>query len=101
MRIGLLATGTELITGDILNTNGQQIAQTLTEQDYLVGLHVLASDEQQEIAAALSYLLTQHQIVIITGGLGPTSDDRTRFALAEVIKQTLVPDEPSWQYIVD
>jgi nicotinamide-nucleotide amidase len=101
MRIGLLATGTELVTGDILNTNGQHIAHELTDNGYIVGMHIMASDEQVEIREALSYLLKEHKVVVITGGLGPTSDDRTRFALAEVIQQPLVQHEPSWNHIVE
>lgn len=101
MRIGLLATGTELIVGDILNTNGQHIAHQLTDNGYAVGMHIMASDEQQEIAQALAYLLQEHQVIVITGGLGPTSDDRTRFALADVLQQPLVAHEPSWNHIVE
>lgn len=100
MRIGLLATGTEIVTGDILNTNSQQIAYSLTENNYTVGIHMAASDEDKDIRDALSYLLKEHGIVIMTGGLGPTSDDRTRFALADVIKQPLIQDDPSWEHIV-
>lgn len=101
MKIALLATGTELVTGDILNTNGQYIAQQLNDEGYNIGQHILVSDEQSEIVAALNYLMQSHEIVIILGGLGPTTDDRTRFAVSESIKQPLVFHEPSWNYIVE
>ncbi|NNM59167.1 MAG: competence/damage-inducible protein A [Legionellales bacterium] len=101
MKIALLATGTELVTGDILNTNGQHIAQLLTDEGYTIGQHILVSDEQTDIISALNYLMQTHQIIIIIGGLGPTTDDRTRFAVSEVIGQELVFHEPSWKDIVD
>lgn len=99
-RIALLATGDELIHGDILNTNAQKIALQLTALGYAVGQHMVVTDQQSEIEQAINYLLQHHQALIITGGLGPTSDDRTRFALSAVIQQALVFDETSWQAIV-
>ncbi|CAN5258322.1 competence/damage-inducible protein A [soil metagenome] len=98
--IGLLATGEELIQGDILNTNGQFIARQLADQGFTIGSHVIVGDGEAHISAALHFLLQRHQIVIITGGLGPTSDDRTRFALSSACGIPLVLDESSWQAIV-
>lgn len=98
--IALLATGDELITGDILNTNTQHIAQLLTEYGYPVGIHIVTTDEQKQIEAALHYLEQTYQVIIMTGGLGPTTDDRTRFALASVLNQSLQADDASWEHIV-
>lgn len=98
-RIGLLATGNEITEGDILNLDGQAIAQTLQEQHLPVGLHVVAPDQESDIIKALKFLLQSHAIVIITGGLGPTSDDITRNALSSVIGKELKFDEGSWQHI--
>ena len=99
-KIGLLATGDEIALGDILNTNTQRIAQQLTSAGYCVGNHLITTDQKPDIENALRFLLQHHQVIIITGGLGPTSDDRTRFALSDVIQQALVFDEASWQAIV-
>lgn len=99
-RVALLATGDEITNGDILNTNGQRIAQTLFEQGIEVGMHLVASDRQSDIENAMSYLLQHHDALIITGGLGPTSDDRTRFALANAVKKELIFDEQSWENIL-
>jgi nicotinamide-nucleotide amidase len=98
-RIGLLATGNELAEGDILNTNGQAIAQTLINQHLPVGSHVISSDVDYDIEEALRFLLQSHSHIIITGGLGPTSDDRTRYALSNVIGKELILDDATWQYI--
>jgi nicotinamide-nucleotide amidase len=98
-RIALLATGNELVEGDILNTNGQAIAKKLIEHGFLLGLQVTAADIEEDIAAGLKFLLTNHAVVIITGGLGPTSDDRTRYALSQVTQQSLQFNEDIWNYI--
>lgn len=97
--VGFLATGNEIVEGDILNTNGQTIAHSLVEQGLTAGMHVMASDRQIEIEVGLRFLLEHHEAVITIGGLGPTSDDRTRFALSAVVNQPLVFDESSWQHI--
>lgn len=99
-RIGLLATGNELTEGDILNTNGQIIAQQLVEHGFVVGLHLISTDADEDIKSALNFLLSRHDIVIIIGGLGPTSDDRTRYALSAVIGQDLLFDDHTWQQLL-
>ncbi len=98
-RIGLLATGNELTEGDILNLDGQAIAHLLIENSLSIGLHVITPDKEKDIEDALKFLLRSHAIVIITGGLGPTSDDITRNALSAVINKELKFDEPTWQHI--
>jgi nicotinamide-nucleotide amidase len=97
--IALLATGDEISQGDILNSNSQEIALRLTSHGMQVRMHAAAPDSIHEIECALRFLLETHQAVIITGGLGPTSDDLTRYALSKVINQPLVFHEPTWDKI--
>lgn len=101
LRVGLLATGNEITEGEILNTDGQLIAQALTTNGFKIGLHIVTPDIDEDIEQALRFLLSSHHIVIITGGLGPTSDDRTRNALSAVTEQQLQFDEKSWQNICE
>lgn len=100
-RIALLSTGDELVNGDILNTNSHLLAQNLFDNFIQPGLHLTAGDNQKQIESAMQYLLDNHAGLIITGGLGPTSDDRTRFALSRVLQSELVFDETSWQRVVE
>lgn len=100
LKVALLATGDELTYGDILNTNTQELAKRLTEQNIHIGLHLTSSDRLEEIQKAILFLLKDHSSIIITGGLGPTSDDRTRFALSKAIHQPLLFDKLSWEHIV-
>lgn len=98
-QIALLATGDEVVEGEVLNSNGQLIAQYLTDFGYQIGRHLTCRDQQSEIESCIRALLITHQVVIITGGLGPTADDRTRYAVAEVLEKPLIFDKPSWQAI--
>lgn len=100
MKIALLATGDELTNGDVLNTNGQRLAQILFDHAMIIGRHMMVSDDPAEIQAAITDLLKTHDALIITGGLGPTSDDLTRFALAAALNTPLVFDEATWAGIL-
>src|SRR3990167_10162112 len=99
MSIAILATGDELVIGDTLNTNSQQLAHALDSEGLLLGLHMTCGDQETEILAALQFLATRHDIIIITGGLGPTSDDRTRFALAKFMDIPLQEYLPAIKHI--
>lgn len=97
--IAILTTGDELINGDTLNTNGPAIARDLFAQGFTVGQQLTISDDQQQLEHGMQYLLERHQVLITIGGLGPTSDDRTRFALSDVLNQPLVFHDESWERI--
>ena len=99
--VSLLATGDEIINGDILNSNAQEIAARLFNNGMQIGMHMVAGDRIAEIEAAIHFLLKSHRALIITGGLGPTSDDLTRYALAAALNKELVFDEQSWHSISD
>ncbi len=100
-KIAIVATGDELVSGDILNTNGQVIAQTLHDRRLPVGKQVIVGDDEIEISRTLQFLLEDHSSVVIIGGLGPTTDDRTRFAVSTVINQPLAMIEACWQHVVE
>jgi len=98
-KIAQLATGNEIIQGDLNNTNSYKITQLLHDHNFITGQQLIVGDNLSEIIEALRYLLHSHDVVITIGGLGPTSDDLTRFAVAEVMQCSLVLDETSWQMI--
>src|SRR6187200_1701219 len=90
MTLGLLATGDEIIQGDTLNTNAHKLAHILNSEGVDVGLHLVCCDDEVAIYQCLSFLVKQHDIIIITGGLGPTSDDKTRYALSHFLNKPLI-----------
>lgn len=84
MRAEVVAVGTELLLGQIADTNAQVISQALAEAGIDVFRHVAVGDNIERIAAALGEALGRADAVIVTGGLGPTPDDITREAVAAV-----------------
>lgn len=100
-KVSFLATGDEIINGDILETNNHYFAKEISKLGGTISQHSQVSDKKYQIKSALKNLLNESDAVIITGGLGPTSDDNTRFAVSEVIKKNLYFDEIAWNHIVN
>lgn len=99
MSTALLATGDEIVHGDTLNTNSQYIAKALSSEGLSLGLHMSCSDKEMDMVNCLNFLKQSHDTIIITGGLGPTSDDRTRYALASSIQEPLIEYPQAVQHI--
>src|SRR4051794_23818144 len=99
-KASILAIGTELTTGQITNRNAAWISEQLVNLGAEVVLHEVVADEHQHIREALERCGKVSQLVFVTGGLGPTSDDFTRNVVAEWLGQPLEFDDPSWKRIV-
>lgn len=84
MRAELLAVGSELLLGDLVDTNSAWISARLAEIGVDVHRHVTVGDNVERMVEALSDAVGQADAVIVTGGLGPTQDDVTRVAVARV-----------------
>lgn len=91
----ILSIGTELTLGQTVDTNGAWLAQRLAECGLRCERHVTVPDEREHILAALAQNSGVCDVLVITGGLGPTDDDLTREALAEAAGDELVLDETS------
>lgn len=100
-KVAFLATGDEITSGDTLDTNSPDMAHQLSNNHIETGMHMHVSDRQSDIEAAIEFLLQHHEALIIIGGLGPTSDDRTRYALANAIQRPLQFNPDTWQRIED
>lgn len=98
-RAVLIAVGTELTSGQIVNTNGAWISQALQDLHIDVLAQLVVADSHDDINLALKFATEQSQLVIITGGLGPTSDDFTRNALANFLGKKLVFSESQWKNV--
>ena len=90
VRFACLTIGSELLDGRVIDTNSKFLAKELWRHGFRLDHIVTCGDEFQSIINTLSYLTKQYQLVIITGGLGPTDDDRTREALARFCGVTLI-----------
>ncbi len=89
MHAVILSIGTELTTGQNVDTNSAWAAAELTHLGLRVAEHVTVGDQVGAIRAAILRALDESDVVIVTGGLGPTPDDLTRQALDEAINQPL------------
>src|SRR5947207_15605496 len=94
-RAALLAIGDEVLRGEVANANGSFIADRLFESGFEVVEQVVVSDDPVDIRAALVRLRAQVDVIVATGGLGPTEDDRTVDVVADLFGTGTVPDEPS------
>lgn len=81
----ILSVGTEILLGDILNTNSRYLSVELAKIGISVLRHTTVGDNAERLAAALTAALERSDIVIATGGLGPTADDITRDVCCEVM----------------
>jgi nicotinamide-nucleotide amidase len=89
MRCEVLAVGTELLLGQIVDTNSAWIGEQLAASGIDSYEHRVIGDNQARIVAALTDLLARSDAVVVCGGLGPTQDDLTRDAIAELMGVSL------------
>lgn len=97
----LIAVGTELLLGNIANTNAQMLSQGLSRLGINVFYHTVVGDNPDRLRQAVAIAKSRADIIITTGGLGPTCDDLTKVALAESFGKKLVHHAPSEQRIRD
>ena len=90
MRVEIVAVGTELLLGQIADTNSQWLGERLAAHGITSHFHQHVGDNHERIVAAFRTALGRSDAVIVCGGLGPTQDDITRAALAEVMGVELV-----------
>lgn len=95
MSIAILSIGTELTRGEITNTNAGWLAGELTEAGFSVSAMEVVPDDLDRLTETLHRLAVAHRFVLVTGGLGPTTDDLTAEAAARARHVELVHDESS------
>ena len=89
MQAIILSIGDELVLGQTIDTNSAWLSQQLARIGCVVLAHMTVADDQKEIERAISESAAHCDCLIVSGGLGPTEDDLTRQALAEVLGQPL------------
>jgi len=93
MNVELVNTGSELMLGRVLNTHQQWLCRRLADLGHVVTRQVAIADTGREIKNAVREALGRADLVITTGGLGPTSDDITRELIAELLGKKLVENK--------
>jgi nicotinamide-nucleotide amidase len=95
MNAEILAVGTELLMGQICNTNAQYISQRLPEAGVYVYYHSVVGDNPKRLEECLNIALNRSDVIITTGGLGPTKDDLTKETIARILNRKLVLHQES------
>ena len=99
MNAVILSVGDELVLGQTVDTNSAWLSAKLTGSGVMTTYHKTVADDQAAIAAAVREAAATADLVIVTGGLGPTADDLTRQALADVLGKPLDLHPPSLERI--
>ena len=99
MKAEIISIGSELTSGQNLDTNSQWLSRRLAEAGIPVGWHTTVADDLADNVAAFKIAAGRAQLVLASGGLGPTQDDLTRQALAEAAGAPLVLDPASLAHI--
>ena len=99
MKAEILAVGTELLMGQIVNTNAQYISSKLPDLGVSVYYHSVVGDNPERLKESLELALKRCDVVITTGGLGPTQDDLTKETISQLCGRKLVLHEESLEDI--
>ena len=91
----LISVGTEILLGNIVNTNSAYLSEKCAELGLSVYYQTVVGDNETRMRETIQTALDRSDIVILTGGLGPTEDDLTKEVTAEVMGMKLVEDRHS------
>lgn len=101
MNAEIIAVGTELLLGQIVNTNAQFLSKQLAEIGVNVFHHTVVGDNPDRLTDVIEQAEARADILILTGGLGPTQDDLTKEIIASHLNRKIVRNEVAWQAIKD
>lgn len=95
MRVEILTIGTEILLGDIINTNSQYLSREMMLLGFDVYRHTTVGDNPERMKEAMTRALNESDLILATGGLGPTNDDLTKEIAMEILGQVGQVHEPS------
>ena len=101
MRIGYMCIGTEVLIGDTLNTNGNFLANLLSDVGLKLSYELSVSDDKDEIGASLNFFTSNVDVLIVSGGLGPTEDDMTKEYISKLTGISLIEDDHHTDWMVN
>ena len=101
MQAEIISVGTELLLGQILDTNAVFLSRELASLGIGLYRRSTVGDNPQRLRQAVEEALARAELVITSGGLGPTDDDLTKETVAQVLGLSLIPDRPSLEWIQD
>jgi len=93
MKIAILNVGNEVVEGDVVNSNAKYLSENIYKLGHTVMYHSVCRDRESEIKEFLEFLSPKVDLLILTGGLGPTKDDMTKEILSSYLNLELVNNE--------
>ncbi len=99
MSAAIISQGDEILSGQVPDTNFPFLARKLAKIGIAVQTHLVLGDSPGRLAQAIKSLSASSGLVLLTGGLGPTADDITRYALSEALASPLQLDQPALEQI--
>ncbi len=99
MRAEIISVGTELLLGSVVNTDAADISRMLSELGIDVFYHTVVGDNPERLAGVIALAKSRSDLIITTGGLGPTCDDLTKSALAAAFGKKLIFNEEAAEVI--
>ena len=100
MVVELISVGTEILLGNIVNTNAAYLSKQCADLGLSCFYQSVVGDNDGRLSEAVRTGLSRADIVIFTGGLGPTQDDLTKETVAEVMNKRLIMDEDSKDHLI-
>src|SRR5690625_5225559 len=97
----IISIGTELLLGQICNTNAQWLSEKLSSSGVNIFYHTVAGDNVERVERVFQEAQTRSNLIIVTGGLGPTEDDLTRDAFRKLTNLPMYEHEPSLEKITN
>ncbi len=101
LKAAIIAIGSEVVSGEILNTNASWLAENLDASGIEVPVHLAVPDDRTAILDALSFAASRANFILTIGGLGPTTDDFTRDVITEWAGVKTFFDPPSWDRLAE
>ena len=95
----IICIGTEILLGDTLNSNSQYLSQELSSLGINLFYHTVVGDNPGRLKKVIELAIKRSDIIITTGGLGPTQDDLTKETIADILDIPLELHKPSLNYI--
>lgn len=95
----IISVGTELLLGNIVNTNAQYIAKEMARLGIDLYYQSVVGDNEERLSNVLKTALERSDLIITTGGLGPTKDDLTKEVAASYFGKQLIFDEKTYQHV--
>ena len=95
----LISVGTEILMGNIVNTNAAYLSRKLAQIGVSVYYQSVVGDNEERLSLAIKQAISRADVVILSGGLGPTQDDLTKEVAAKVLGRTMSLDERSMERI--